>query len=223
MASAYAQGGMRCAQGSPYYWERSWDFAYNSGNSTFTPQGMPATSMDWQLGSLAVTEQAGSTTFEAPTSSGLQTWITTSGGALTGTGFHAGTAESHVRCGTSLDGVAQAGAVQVPMRCTVVDPSSGDSSSYDLSFSVNASRYPYATIAVVGGGGGGQLVDDPTGDLLATGGVELDPATASPSAARFILAANTNRQTVYQLYEGRLVTVNVGIAGQSLLQTCNAN
>ena len=38
---------------------------------------------------------------------------------------------------------------------------------------------------------------------------------------QFALAAGTNRQSLYYLYQGTLVSVNIGLPGVSLLQSCN--
>ena len=226
MASYYSKGGMRCAQGMPLYWERTWDFEYNGGVSRFTPQGLPQTSLSWELGNLSTTPHQNAATFGAPTSSGLHTWITaTSGGDVLGAGFNGGTAESYVRCGNPEQDGSPVGTVDVPMNCTVLDPSDGNSSVYQLTFRVNAARFPYASLAVVTANGParGQLVDDPDGGLLANGGVVFNASIASSSVASFALAQGSNRQSVYYMYEGKLVSVNVGLEGQSLLHSCNAN
>lgn len=224
MSSYYTKAGMRCAQGMPLYWERTWDFEYNGGVSRFTPQGLPQTSLSWQLANLSTIQHQDAATFGATTSSGLHTWITASrAGEVIGTGYNGATAESYVRCGNPEQDGSPIGAVDVAMTCSSYEANSGSSSTYPLTFRVNAAKFPYASLAIVSGDGPakGQFVDDPDGSLLATGGVTFDTSAASPSVANFALAAGTNRQSAYYMYEGKLTSVNVGIAGQSLQHSCS--
>ena len=224
MASYYSKAGMRCAQGMPLYWERTWDFEYNSGVSRFTPQGLPATELSWEPGSLSTDPHENAATYSATASNGLRTWITAaSSGEVLGAGFNGSPAESYVRCGNPEQDGTPIGTVDVPMNCTYYDPSDGSSSTYPLTFRVNTARFPYTSLAAVSAGGParGQLVDDPDGGLLANGGVVFSSSNASSSVANFALANGTNRQSVYYMYEGKLISVNIGLDGQSLLHFCN--
>lgn len=222
MSSYYAKPGLPCAQGSPRYWERNWDFVYNSGQSRFVSQGLAQRSVNWQLGNLATTATGGVVQFEAPTSDGEHTWITaTPAGDVTGAGFGGSDPAGILRCGNLDQAGAPIGEVRVTLNCTVTDAGGGDASSYPLTFRVNTAKFPYTTIALDGSGGRSQLVDDPDGGLLANGQVAFDQASGSPYSALFALAAGTNRQTQYYLYQGALVSVNIGLPGVSILQSCN--
>ena len=222
MSSYYEKAGLQCAQGSPRYWERTWSFVFNSGVSQFASQGLAQRTVTWQLGNVAATPVSGAVQYEAPTSGGEQTWLTvTPAGDVTSAGFGGSSPDSYLRCGNLAQAGPPIGEVSVTLVCRVTDAGGGDASSYPLTFRVNTARFPYTSIALAGGGGRGQIVDDPDGGLLANGQVAFVQAAGSPDSAQFALAAGTNRQSLYYLYQGTLVSVNIGLPGVSVLQSCN--
>ena len=222
MASYYQKAGMRCAQGMPLYWQRAWDFEYVGGVSRFRPEGLPESSLSWLMGDMTAVPHDSAATFAAPTTDGRHTWITaTATGDVIGAGFNAGTADSYLRCGNPEQDGGPIGPVTTTLTCNV----SGEAQSYQMGFRIDATRFPYSSVEVlvdgVSGPVRGQVVADPDGTLLSTGQVTIDSSVGSPFEARFTIVPGTNRQTTYYMQEGRLVSVDIGLAGVSITHACS--